>query len=1325
VAIRRLLLGLALSGPALISCAPPSPVCGLTDVSGRQVQYCLSGSGATTVVLEADAGATHAAWDSVAPRIARFARVLSYDRLGLGASDSAVTLRTLDNVAGELEALLGALGIQGPLVLVGHRHGGWYLRSFAAHRQAEIRRLILVDSPHEEFETRVRALLTEEQRQQLDSAVVARRAQLPPGARQEHEQLAGARPPALLDVPVTMLRGGRHPLPIPSPAAAEALWRTLHDDSLARFTFDARLIDVGAAIRLERPDSLVRVIETAVEPGSWLPRILSGLWGWLWYNAKLVWTGLIAALVTPSLILFFRRRGRERQIRKDPEQIHIRELVPRGKLPVDRRVNALELLRKVNQWAMDRNGTGDHPTAPKIERLWGPIFRDAWEAQERFVEPTGWVYEGSRREPLQGMGRVRAWLAACRNQPSTTADDHITVESPGGAGKTTFIHRLFFDLAAVAARDPAAAVPMLASVANLKSDADTTAGIARSELTPLRGFVAQWLRNRGIVVPAGQIERLLQDFEGALRRGDIILLFDGYDELLGNSALVNRVDQALASVRCCVITRRHDHTAGIRKWHRWILIDHHWNDDQIRAHLERHERWRDAPGARTQLLDAIGRAMGREAAGQDPWLRLPRNLNDFLATLDPADLPPWNELLSRCRSAPQAFRPIVHQAIRRLGRTEVSEQLLQERLFQLAVHQRYQEAHRIRQDQRPLPPIPADDDIGTLVRAMGELFTVETGRPPLFRHAALRDYFASGRMTWELLHRWQSRPEETDALVLFGDERWSPSQIATMADWLTALDHSLTPGTACGIVSRWLGDQQLWPGPHLRRTPSLVRNLLELLLVLELQARADHDRPIRLDALDLSRIAGEQLDFTRFEVRDSVFEQARLARADFTYTRFLRCRFAGADLTGADAVGALFDHCEFGAGEQHAVVAGLEIQAVEFEPGGAAIADELCRRGASRKRSRYRGEFGRSFAQDQAAYLGRGVNRLEDQHYLPAIEAAITPRAPRERPVYLIDLMAGGSYRRVSHLLGAHPQLHILGVDRDPCQRELGPRLQWHQVELGTTDTRRGNELTVDLNALLQAGFGAQARADVVVAKKALHELERVLQPSLIQRAAEALRPGGRLILFVDAPGPARDTPGELPGLLEGHEALRSFLMQERDPARVLKRLGALRFEASDAGRLLFSNLWIMVKDWANLNLHELEHRWFASVAEIRDWARPAFGDPAAISFDSYRLNPLIFNELGIQQVLHYLEREGKQPAVVERDLVKLAHWMAGDEAHRVLVDFTRLQLPAGSPLATALNAAPESIRLAPIDPLLAPLESGETAPAFDLTCAVLVFERP
>jgi len=34
------------------------------------------------------------------------------------------------------------------------------------------------------------------------------------------------------------------------------------------------------------------------------------------------------------------------------------------------------------------------------------------------------------------------------------------------------------------------------------------------------------------------------------------------------------------------------------------------------------------------------------------------------------------------------------------------------------------------------------------------------------------------------------------------------------------------------------------------------------------------------------------------------------------------------------------------------------------------------------------------------------------------------------------------------------------------------------------------------------------------------------------------------------------------------------------------------------------------LKDWANSNRHELEHRYFASIAELREWATPWFSEP-------------------------------------------------------------------------------------------------------------------
>ena len=169
-------------------------------------------------------------------------------------------------------------------------------------------------------------------------------------------------------------------------------------------------------------------------------------------------------------------------------------------------------------------------------------------------------------------------------------------------------------------------------------------------------------------------------------------------------------------------------------------------------------------------------------------------------------------------------------------------------------------------------------------------------------------------------------------------------------------------------------------------------------------------------------------------------------------------------------------------------------------------------------------------------------------------------------------------------------------------------------------------------------------------------------------------------------------------------------------------------FDATPIGLIRFSNTWIMVKDWANQNRHERDHRYFASVPEIIDWARPWFGAPVSVEMNRYRLNPLIFNEQGIQRVLKYLDapaREGqdKRRAVLD-NRAQLLEWISEGEPFRILVDFTKSKLGKDSTLAVALNAQPEEVAFDKIDPALASLNSGEKAPAFDLPCAVLVFEK-
>ena len=54
----------------------------LVDVEGRKITFKVAGSGSPTVVLEYGLGGSSGNWDSILPEVARFTRVVSYDRAG-------------------------------------------------------------------------------------------------------------------------------------------------------------------------------------------------------------------------------------------------------------------------------------------------------------------------------------------------------------------------------------------------------------------------------------------------------------------------------------------------------------------------------------------------------------------------------------------------------------------------------------------------------------------------------------------------------------------------------------------------------------------------------------------------------------------------------------------------------------------------------------------------------------------------------------------------------------------------------------------------------------------------------------------------------------------------------------------------------------------------------------------------------------------------------------------------------------------------------------------------------------------------------------------
>jgi pimeloyl-ACP methyl ester carboxylesterase len=122
----------------------------LIDVGGHRLHVWCAGSGAPAVILESGLAGTTADWGFVQPEVARFTRVCSYDRAGMGYSDPGPSPRTARQIARELAALIQRSGIHDPVVLAAASSGGLPVRVFASEHGTLAAGLVLIDASHED-----------------------------------------------------------------------------------------------------------------------------------------------------------------------------------------------------------------------------------------------------------------------------------------------------------------------------------------------------------------------------------------------------------------------------------------------------------------------------------------------------------------------------------------------------------------------------------------------------------------------------------------------------------------------------------------------------------------------------------------------------------------------------------------------------------------------------------------------------------------------------------------------------------------------------------------------------------------------------------------------------------------------------------------------------------------------------------------------------------------------------------------------------------------------------------------------------------------------
>ena len=124
----------------------------LVSVGQHKLHYCLQGkkehAEQPTVILEHSLGGIEGYL--LIEQLAKFTRVLIYDRAGYGWSEHSPHPRTSDHIVQELDILLQKAEIEPPYILIGDSFGSYNMRLYAHIYPQKISGIVLSDGLHEQ-----------------------------------------------------------------------------------------------------------------------------------------------------------------------------------------------------------------------------------------------------------------------------------------------------------------------------------------------------------------------------------------------------------------------------------------------------------------------------------------------------------------------------------------------------------------------------------------------------------------------------------------------------------------------------------------------------------------------------------------------------------------------------------------------------------------------------------------------------------------------------------------------------------------------------------------------------------------------------------------------------------------------------------------------------------------------------------------------------------------------------------------------------------------------------------------------------------------------
>jgi pimeloyl-ACP methyl ester carboxylesterase len=250
------------------------------DIGGRTMHVVCLGptdAGRPTVIFESGLGGEFDTWGEVLTRLSATDRGCSYDRAGVGMSETASGPRTTADQVDDLRTMLASAGVEPPFVLVGHSLGGWNVLVHADRHPDDVAGAILVDARPPAASARYLAELPAEAAGEPDvlhqyregyTTWEADATRNPEGLLLADSALQAGSADGLGDRPLVVLAaadtsdGEGSDLDAGLAGRFETIWWELQEELAARSTSGRleRVTDTGHDMPYERPDAILDAI---------------------------------------------------------------------------------------------------------------------------------------------------------------------------------------------------------------------------------------------------------------------------------------------------------------------------------------------------------------------------------------------------------------------------------------------------------------------------------------------------------------------------------------------------------------------------------------------------------------------------------------------------------------------------------------------------------------------------------------------------------------------------------------------------------------------------------------------------------------------------------------------------------------------------------------------------------------------------------------------------------------------------------------------------------------------------------------------------------